>query len=329
MVYQPEQMLFWDFWIAPRRSADEPYHLFHLQAPRSLPDPRQRHSVASVGHAVSRDLIHWEPHPIAFEHGPAGAWDDTAIWTGSIFDHDGSYYFFYTALSSAEQGRQQRIGVATSADLETWERHPANPVLEADPRWYRKRGHAPWEWEACRDPWVVADSEHGGYLMFYTATSNDRPFDSAGVVGAARSTNLVDWEAIPPVTEPAEHRDLEVPQSLRIGDRWYLLYCTQWHSEARLARTGPAGMWHGTHYLVSDSLAGPYRLSRDEALLGDDPGTYYAGRVVDGPDGELVFLAWRQWGTDGTFAGALSNPAKLHVDAAGDLRIERHELWPE
>jgi hydroxyacid-oxoacid transhydrogenase len=170
--------------------------------------------------------------------------------------------------------------------------------------------------------------EHSGYLMLYTATGHDREHEAAGVIGAARSTNLIDWEAIPPITEPAEHRDLEVPQPLRIADRWYLLYCTRWHSEARLARTGPSGQWFGTHYLVSDHLAGPYRLTRDEPLLGDEPGTYYAGRVVEGPDGGPVFLAWRQWGADGSFAGALSNPARLHVDADGHLRIDSRGLWP-
>ena len=329
MVYRPETMFLWDFWIAPRRSHDEPYHLFHLQAPRSLADPRQRHWVASVGHAVSHDLVHWEARPTAFEPGPAGSWEDKAIWTGSIFDHDGTYHFFYTALSYAEDGHKQRIGLATSTDLETWARHPANPVYEVDPRWYRKLGPPPWDWEACRDPWVVADPEHGGFLMFYTATGLGREHEAAGVIGAARSTNLIDWEAIPPVTEPAEHRGLEVPQSLRIGERWYLLYCTQWHSDARVARTGPAGSWYGTHYLVGDRLGGPYRLSREEPLLGDEPGSYYAGRVVEGPDGDLVFLAWRQWGADGAFVGALSNPAKLHVDADGHLRIESRELWPE
>jgi len=320
-------MLVWDFWIAPRRSPDEPYHLFHLQAPRSLPNPHDRHWVASVGHAVSHDLVTWEARPTAFEHGSAGSWDDKAIWTGSIFHHDGTYHLFYTALSHAEDGRKQRIGLATSTDLETWTRHPANPVYEADPRFYRKLGPPPWDWEACRDPWVVADPDHGGFLMLYTATSNQHPFDAAGVIGAARSTNLVDWEAIPPVTDAAEHRDLEVPQSVRIGDRWYLLYCTRWHSDARTARAGPAGAWHGTHYLVSDCLAGPYRLTRDEPLAGDEIGTYYAGRVVDGPDGDLVFLAWRQWAADGSFAGALSDPARLHVDAGGHLRVDTAELW--
>ena len=46
----------WDFWIADDGSM---FHLFFLQAPRSLGDPDLRHDHASVGHAVSPDLTTW------------------------------------------------------------------------------------------------------------------------------------------------------------------------------------------------------------------------------------------------------------------------------
>ena len=43
---------------------------------------------------------------------------------------------FYTGTSSAEGGLVQRIGLATSSDLITWTKHPDNPVMVADSRWY-------------------------------------------------------------------------------------------------------------------------------------------------------------------------------------------------
>jgi beta-fructofuranosidase len=328
LVYQPRDHWLWDFWLAPRRSREEPYHLFYLQAPRSLPSYHDRHWVAAVGHAVSHDLVTWEERPTAFGPGPAGSWDDQAIWTGSILDHEGTYHFFYTALHQGEDGRVQRIGLATSTDLQTWQRHPPNPLLEADPRYYRKLGPPPWDWEACRDPWVVYDEARGDFLMLYTASAAGHPHDAAGVVGAARSSDLVAWEPLRPVTEPAEFGMLEVPQPVKIDGRWYLLYCTLHHSATRLARTGPAGGWHGTHYLVGDRLTGPYRLATDHALVGDDPGTYYAGRVVEEPSGNLVFFAWRQWDDAGRFLGALSNPAPLQVLADGTLHVDQAALWP-
>ena len=44
----------WDSWIA---DDGDLYHLFFLQAPRSLVDPGKRHTAATVGHATSRDLV--------------------------------------------------------------------------------------------------------------------------------------------------------------------------------------------------------------------------------------------------------------------------------
>lgn len=50
----------WDFWFAVD---GEDVHVFFLHAPRSVGDPELRHRNARIGHAVSRDLHHWEPLP--------------------------------------------------------------------------------------------------------------------------------------------------------------------------------------------------------------------------------------------------------------------------
>ena len=84
-----------------------------------------------------------------------------------------------------------------------------------------------------------------------------------------------------------------------------------------------------THYLVADRPTGPYRLLTDEALVGDDAGTYYAGRIATDPNGRPVFLAWRQLDEGGAFLGGLSNPSPLAVLADGRLRVDTSALWPE
>jgi len=344
VTFVPADRFLWDFWFAPRPNGG-PYHLFYLQAPRSLVDPEERHAVATVGHAVSDDLVCWRERPTALGTGPAGEWDDRAIWTGSILERDGTFYWFYTAHRHGEFF-VQRIGLATTTDpsLERWERHPANPILEADPRWYEKGDPDQRRSEACRDPWVVrGEGEDPHWYMFYTARANGEsrsgseiasspeqpmvPADGCGVVGFARSRDLIAWEPMPPISAPGNFGDLEVPQPVRLGNRWYLLFCTAKHSAARLARIGPGGQWMGTHYLVADRLTGPWRLSTDEPLVADQAGTYYAGRIVEGLEGEPVFLAWRQWADDGRFLGGLSNPAPVTVLADGRLVVERAALW--
>jgi len=70
----------WDYWFA---DDGETYHLFFLYASRALHDPDARHYRASVGHAVSDDLITWTPVADAIVRGEAGSFDDLATWTGS------------------------------------------------------------------------------------------------------------------------------------------------------------------------------------------------------------------------------------------------------
>ena len=328
MVFVPPDRLLWDFWLAPRQ-AGEPYHLFFLQAPRDLPDPELRHGLATVGHAVSDDLVHWRARPTALTAGAPGAWDDRAVWTGSIVAHNNTHYWFYTGVGRRDW--TQRIGLATSSDpgLECWHRHPANPLIAADPRWYEQHDPRLWPDETCRDPWVAADPAGDGWHLFFTVRANHGPADCRGVVGHARSWDLTAWEQRPSVTAPGEFGFLEVPQTLRIGWRWYLLFCTDKHGAARRQRCSPGADWHGTHYLVADRLDGPYRLLTDEALVGDAPGTYYAGRAVEDPTGRLVFLAWRRWDDAGRFLGGLSDPAPITVLPDGRLHVDAAALWPE
>jgi beta-fructofuranosidase len=325
-LYLPAECIVWDFWFAPTE-VGEPYRIFHLEAPRSLVDPEDRHLIARVGSAASTDLKTWERVGPAFGVGEPGAWDDRAIWTGSIMRHEGRYLFFYTALSTADRGRVQRIGLAASDDLVKWERHPANPILAADPRWYETAAVNPDGDEAWRDPFVIWNAEASEWLMLLCARANEGPEDERGVVGRARSTDLVHWEALPPTVGHGEFGQLEVPQIFQLEGRWYLIFCTGQHSAKRLARTGPSGNWYGTHYLVADQLTGPYRMLTDGPLVGDPAHDYYAGRVEINVTGQPFFMGFRRFDRDGKFVGGLSNPAAVNVFPDGTLQVDLDALW--
>jgi hypothetical protein len=89
-------------------------------------------------------------------HGEAGSFDQTATWTGSVVKGpDGTWHLFYTGVSRPDDtGHVQQIGLATSTDLMTWTKHPDNPLITADSRWYETLGGpAPWQDEHWRDPW--------------------------------------------------------------------------------------------------------------------------------------------------------------------------------
>ncbi len=329
MGFIPEQHYLWDFWlVSPQEWGDAhaPYHLYYLQASRMLSDPNLRHGVATVGLAVSHDLRQWVNRGTALDVGPPGSWDDRAIWTGSVTIRDGLAYMFYTALSRAEKVPFQRIGLAVSTDLEHWQRHPNNPLLEVDTRWYELQGTERWEAQTWRDPYIVYSSDEQVYYMFLSARVNKGPYDGRGVIGLARSTNLLSWEVLPPVSTPGDFTEMEVPQVVATNGRYYLLFCAARHSAVRLSPTGST-YWWGTHYLVADKLTGPYHFLTGEPLVADAPGTYYAGKLVRDSAGALYFMAWKQWDEAGNFFGGLSDPAEVHILPDGRLQVDQQQLW--
>ena len=142
--------------------------------------------------------------PDALQPGPPGSWDDLATWTGSVIEHDGRWHMLYTGINRSDDGLVQRIGLAVSDDLIHWEKHPSNPVLEADPRWYDLLDPTRWRDQSWRDPGCSARPATSFFHVLITARSRNGAADGAGVVAHARSLDLVDWEVLPPAHPAGE-----------------------------------------------------------------------------------------------------------------------------
>ncbi len=109
----------WDFWLA-RDGAD--WHIYFLQADKSLGNPELRHRHVTQGHAVSRDLVNWTHLGTCFGPAEGPAWDDWTTWTGSVVKGtDGRWHLFYTGTNHDDGGMKQRIGHATSTDMHSWQ----------------------------------------------------------------------------------------------------------------------------------------------------------------------------------------------------------------
>ena len=269
----------WDFWFAV--DGDD-VHVFYLQAPRALGDAELRHHNATIGHAVSRDLRHWEVLPDALGAGAPGAFDDLATWTGSIVRRDGRWHLFYSGIARAEAGAVQRIGHATSGDLLSWERDAL--LLEADPRWYDR--------EHWRDPWVAWDPERERWDMLVCATLGGR-----GILAHAHSPDLQTWTTGPPLSPPTGHVQLEVPQLVQHNGGWWVLFSDVF-----------AGS--GVHYLSAPERLGPYTAESRDLLPRSRPRHHYAGRLLE-HGGESLLFAWLMDDEEGTFVGELSDPMPL------------------
>jgi beta-fructofuranosidase len=328
MALQLPDKWVWDFWFA--REGDD-YHLFYLQAPSAL-RPRQRHHHASIGHAVSTDLRSWTQLPDAIRPGALGEWDDLATWTGSVIEHDGRWHMLYTGISNADEGLIQRVGLASSDDLIHWSKHPGNPVMQADPRWYESYDPSAWRDESWRDPWLFRDDRDGHLHALITARSRYGPADGRGVVAHARSLDLVKWEILPPLTEPGDFAQVECPQLVEIAGFHYILFSSlgEDHSRARVERLGGPHET-GTFAFSSRQRYGPYSSPTAPLIAGSaSPENLYAGRMVEDKHGDwwfMAFLAGSEEPVDGqfdddTFVGGLTDPFPVVVAAAGELQID-------
>ena len=292
----------WDFWLA---DDGERHHLFFLKAPTSIGDPNERHWNVRVGHAVSGDLRDWEVVGDAFGPSEGPAFDDYTTWTGSVVRaDDGTWCTFYTGTSRAERGLKQRIGLATSADLRAWRKHGPEALVASDPRWYEQLDDGQWRDEAWRDPWVVRDPAGDGWHMLITARSRTGPTDQRGVIGHARSRDLLAWEVMPPLSAPgAGFGHLEVPQVATADGHPVLLFSclsTELSAERRVA--GERG---GVWLAEPADLLGPYdpttaRRITDESL--------YSGRLVRDRSGAWALLAFHYDDDDARFVGHISDP---------------------
>ncbi len=333
-------MYAWDFWLLEYRGQ---WHLFHLQAPRGK-CPEWRHHVASVGHAVSSDLRSWEPRPTAFEAGPEGDWDDRCIWTGSMLEWNERFWFLYTARKR-DGFLLQKIGLAVSDDLEHWERHPDNPVMTADPRWYQTRpGGGLLEIEDWRDPYLCLVAGRptalisartaipqgtwklrviAAYLKEFARMWAPLPLGypsgklaGRGCVAMAQSDDMVHWEVRSPVFSPGRYDCLECPQHFIHEGRHYLTFSTlkAWYHRDWSREIG--GGQTGMHAYHAPSMEGPWEPCNGNGVVLGTKSRCYATRMVK-RDGQWQALSWR-FKAEGHrgFCGMIDSPRSVTIDGA-------------
>lgn len=312
----------WDSWIA---DDGERYHLFFLEAPRSIGDPTQRHTQARIAHATSTDLVEWDYRGEVFAPSDMG-FDDLAIWTGSVV-HDGTRWrLFYSALSQrGHQNYDQRIGMAVSDELGRWRRGSNQPVAAVDPRWYQTLASHPGPTtgpdlegssEAWRDPFVFRDPDGNGWHMLITARAREGERLDDGVVGHAWSPDLDEWEVRPPLSTPgAGFGQLEVIRSVLVDDRPVLVFSCQSNELAPWRRESAGGC--GTWSVPSESLTGPWDVRRARPFTTDP--LLYAAPVVTLRDGTSAILGFHLDLDDEGPGLEIGDPIPVTLDADGYL----------
>lgn len=159
---------------------DGEYHLFYQYNPQG-----KEWGYMHWGHAVSKDLLHWEHLPIALfpDEKSTDKVRCTAFSGSAIVDernllkkqtgNEKTFVAFYTS-----QHCGQRIAYSTDRGR-TWEKYEANPVISYD------------EKDDARDPKVIWHVPTQKYVMALYRKSDEG--DKSKGVSFYTSENLVDW----------------------------------------------------------------------------------------------------------------------------------------
>lgn len=145
------------------------YHLFYQHNPWE----REWENM-SWGHAVSKDLLHWEELPVALHPDKTGT-----MFSGSaVIDYENTSGFgkpgkpAMVALYTADNPEREVQCVAYSLDKgRTWIKYSGNPVIDSKEKWNSKDTRDPRVlWYAPSRHWVMVLNERDGHSI-YTSTN--------------------------------------------------------------------------------------------------------------------------------------------------------------
>lgn len=307
-----------DFTIVKR---DGWFHCFYIRRDAGVPyDSTER----DFGHAISRDLFLWTQLPPVIPVRP-GYWDNSKVWAPDIKEIDGVYYMFYTGVTNqpGEYAAYQRIGLATSTDLLTWNRLDEPLLSCADVRWTfcdpPQFGGGEF-----RDAFVMPNGAGPGWLMYYTA--KPASFPGYYIAGMASSDgDLTRWTNMEPlwITHNSWSGSplVESPHVFKHGDLYYLLFTGNGAQPLRLA-TGPDPAGAPETWTYRGTLS---------SMLGLNTAEWFASEYfVDGTHEYFAFINYDRvdvremyWGLDWRFY--LEQPDIFHVQRLTWDRPEANE----
>ena len=150
--------------------------------------------------------------PNALEPGPPGSWDDVATWTGSAVHHDGLWRMFYTGVSTAEDGPSSGSAWPPRPTLAAWTQASCQPTHRARRALVRTARPQPLADQAWRDPWACTTPMATVFMPSSLPCPRGRPTMRVASSATSWSSDSVAIGGAPPLTEPGEFGQPEVPQ---------------------------------------------------------------------------------------------------------------------
>ena len=261
------------------------------------------------GHAVSRDLLHWEYLPVVL--APDVSYDHAGCFSGSAVElPDGKHLLMYTgvACEMTERGELRDVQTQNLAvgDGVNYSKYPKNPVLTSDD--LPEGGSR----EHFRDPKMWREPD-GSYRMVAVNLK-----DSGGQVLLYRSDDGYRWSFVGVVAENRGRIGVmwECPDLFTLDGKDVLLASAQ----DMLPKGFEYHNGNGTFYLVGKMDPETARFTEESDHAADYGIDFYAPQTVLTPDGRRVMIGWMQnWDTCNLHTasipwfGQMSLPRELHV----------------
>ena len=235
------------------------------------------------GHAVSKDLIHWQYLPAAL--APEAKCDSSGCFSGSALTlPDGRHLLMYTGVRKETDDEMdkgiQNLCLALG-DGENYTKYPLNPVLTgAD----LPEGFSEVDF---RDP-KIWQEEDGSY----SCVTGCRAADGSGAILLFRSPDAFHWHfrAILDCSRNEYGRMWECPDFFPLGGKHLILTSPQDMDNVGME-------FHNGNGVVC--IAGDYNPKTDEffrqSIASVDYGLdFYATQTTLAPDGRRLMIAWMQ-----------------------------------
>jgi len=153
------------------------YHLFYQHNPYE-----KEWENMHWGHAVSKDLIHWQELPVALFPDHLGT-----MFSGSaVIDYDNTSGFGkgktppMIAIFTATSTDRQMQGIAYSLDKgRTWTKYAKNPVIDSKEKWHSGDTRDPKVfWYKPGNHWVLVLNERDGNSIYTSSNLKDWTYES-------------------------------------------------------------------------------------------------------------------------------------------------------
>lgn len=187
-------------------------------------------------HIVSTDLIHWQELPPALTPCSDPLGPDPACWTGSVVEHDGLFYLFYTGQNRKDPTNDQKVMLATSKDLIHWEKQPEFTFYPDGKIYWNRMINGPTEVryhdQAFRDPDVFWNEQEKQWWMLLHAMALD---EMRGCTALYSSPDLLSWTPRDPLIKGSS---LDCPHAAPIQEHWFIIAGQSMYTSAK-SPSGP------------------------------------------------------------------------------------------